>query len=321
MEKTEFNSWKYYTYIERGKVKYTIEPFPKKDAPVMLSKYYSITDNSINAIKNLQFYISQPEDFNDIFDSHHSLIDFQNITFTTALNFLNKGKFNTDISKMWKEDKIELIKFIQHMFYSILLSRIGILCFTTNKYDELMWGYYNNHEGFLIEFDYSKFGKNYNGPFPINYVQNLSSFDINYLGGNLAFLIQTTIKKLMWQHEDEYRFLVEPQGNDFEVQGLFSNKDTDLPFDKRLVNYPKEAIKQIILGFRFLKNEELTIINDNTYEIRFLNTFILKKELFEIIAERNIMCKSIIQNSTNYILEDEPWIITNLGDSRFEVKR
>ena len=320
MEEIEYNHWKYRVYYDKGNTKFEIEPYPGKPFPLLLSKYYSISSNSITAIRNYQFYVSQPDDFNDIFDSHHSLINFQNITLTTVRKFFNYTE-RINISKWWHEDKSKLIEFIQHTFYSILLSKIGLICFTPHKYDELMWGYYNNHEGYLIEFDYSKFGSNYNGPFPINYVPKLSPFDINSLGGNLAFLIQSTVKKTKWQHEDEYRFLVEPSENDFKVHGPFSPKNSDLPYQERLVNYPREAIKQVILGFRFLSNENFSILNDNVYEVGFSNGSLLKKELLKVIAERSIPCKAIIQNTKNYMLEDESWTIIPLSEDRFQIRR
>jgi hypothetical protein len=322
MKKIKYHSWEYSVKLENGKKTYHVNPGQEIPRPDSLFRFYPVSKNSLEAITNKTFYVSQPDEFNDLFYFTFHLLDFINLDLQTIKEFIGDTKEEKFIEEWFEKDRVGITNFILTNFYSILLSKCGVVCLTTNYADERMWGYYNNHEGFCIEFDYKIFPQNFRGPFPINYVPKILPLEINRLGGDLTFLIHSNIKKDIWRHENEFRFIVEPSGNPFKVKGMFGNQDINLPFVERIEYYPAESIKSIILGFRFLRNEKFKIVSESLYNVEFTSELKgLKAKLFEIIYKEKIPCECITTEVQSFVLEKESWEIKQLSEFEFEIRR
>jgi hypothetical protein len=219
MKEFYFNNW-IYTLQEEGDVTtFGVGCNSPIQPPDFLSKYCSLSEYSIDMLKNRQFYAAQPDDFNDIFDSSYFLIDFDSMTLEQMLKIPNKydRKEEQLVIAKWKNNKYEVIDLLQLKFYYSSLSRMGILSMTPNKYDEIMWGYYTNHKGFLVEFDYTLFSKYFLGPFPVNYVPNLPHLDFNKLGNRFSFFMQTMVKKDRWRVSARLTPYCEPDQESFAL--------------------------------------------------------------------------------------------------------
>ena len=190
-----------------------------------------------------------------------------------------------------------------------------------------MWGYYNNNEGFLLEFNIKYFSDNFHGPFPINYVSEINKIPLVSFD-HLTFCIQTNIKKEIWKHENEFRFLVEPKsGYAFDVKGIYENRKYSDYLNKkgyevceRKIDYPKRSINAIYLGYNFLKSEKISS-KDDSYQICLISkNKEYKNRLLKNIVDQKLKCYSIIQNVTNFKLETEKWEIKCKGKYEFEIK-
>lgn len=237
---------------ELGVQKYTVS---SKPAPATLYKFYSLLEHNVNALKNNQIWASEPEDFNDLFDSKAFLIDFSKLDLLTAKQLFNNDAQKAQIEENWPES-LEINGYVEKEYYSSKFSKLGILSLSSNFSNELLWGLYTQNQGYCVELDYNMFPDNFQGPFPMNYVDQLEPIDIMKYGGQLSFLIQVTQKKKKWKFEDEFRFIIESGTNPFKLSHSMYTKHTNqseaIP---RLVSYPKQAIKAIYLGFTFIKGE------------------------------------------------------------------
>lgn len=138
---------------------------------------------------------------------------------------------------------------------------IGVLCLTEEPDNLLMWSHYaDSHQGFCIKFDTSNYFFNqkrtveddfyhlrkveYIGQHPIKVIKSSKGVDL---------LLH---KSDTWSHEKEWRFCAVLHDSDIVIECA----DSDI----HLFKYPKEIIKEIILGAN--ASEELagkikTIIN------------------------------------------------------------
>jgi hypothetical protein len=277
-----------YSDLKIPKIKIT------QEIPKTLSKYYALNNNNINAFLNRQFYVSQPENLNDLFDSFIELIDISNIKFETWKVLLkNDTEEEQQNLASFQNNKTEFLNGIRNALYLLWHSNFGILCMTNNKYNDLMWAHYTNNSGFLIEFDITKFNNNiFTGPYPINYLPKLETIDFNKSDKNLAFMVVGLMKKEIWKYENEYRFFCRPDiKNNLKFTGNLTNTDKGFDLQDRLISYPSESIKKVILAFNFFKGEKIKYQEENIQEVSLIgNDCTLKMCLLNnIISEKIIV--------------------------------
>lgn len=320
------DDWKYSFEEIDGEKQLSIDN--GRSAPSSLFKYYSISPHSVSALENNQFYVSQPDDFNDLFDSSDQRLDFSKITFRDVLAIF-QGTDQSKLEEWWNEalkNEIvfyDLVQLCRNTLYQVMVSKFGILCLTPNGEHELMWAYYNNNHGFCIEFDHSKFPDNFRGPFPIKYHESLQPIDFNHYGGHVSFYMLTLSKKAIWRHEEEYRYLVLPSSRPFKVSGRFDNSHYELPFVDRLEKYPKEAIVSVTFGFNFLKDSEFNQVGENEYQVEFNPSSAqgsLKIRLFKYAADNFTQCYSIVQQMPSHEFKKEGWSITQNSSNKFRIQ-
>ena len=313
-----FHEWEY--SLEEMDVNPILAIKPSKEIiyPTTLYKYYALNKNNLHAFLNCQLYASQPEQFNDMFDSNFLLTDFTKIPFDKIANiFIPLEKVIK--AREYKEDPINFMYKFRNSTYSDWQERCGLSCFTSNQLNELMWAHYTSNSGFLVEYDFHQFPVNIKGPYPINYIETLSTIDASMINPALAIIVSNLIKKNIWQYEQEYRFILYP--NDatfFTTTGRFPNvEDASKPKVQRLVKYPKTAIKKVLLGFNFFNHEKVS--KEKPYTVQITSDYAINKCFF---LDHLIENKFVIEIITwkNFKLVNRPMEIEKLDSTVYKIK-
>lgn len=255
-----FNNWQYINDKNGARI------IPSKEIsyPRSFIKYYGLNDNSVNALTNKYLFFSHPLILNDPFDSCRQLISLdkfserqfvklheQNQNFVTPNQVFSIEKIKSRTAKWYREDKTDLADSYLTLFWNLIFKDWGILSLAGVDNDMLMWSYYNNHQGFVLEFDSALYNnKNVIGAFPINYTNNYETIFPRSIKLNLEHILYTTnVKSLQWSHEREWRFLVNK-----EDMSIPHYDDPILKADKRKIYYKAEKVKSIILGYKFFED-------------------------------------------------------------------
>lgn len=285
--------WTYIAKNENGKRVFEIIDKEKTEKPASLFKLYSLNENAVSSLLEQYIYATHPHQFNDIFDCFEQLIDFDDDEFVFEYlkklhqNELTDEQLKTRIASNKAEASISAQRNAREDFYR----EIGVFSMTSNIYSLLMWSYYTNHQGFFIEFDYPQFPFKFHGPFPLNYQEDISPVSLKACGIDLSMLLQTNLKYIGWQHENEWRLLIESDAPMFcpsfeEIKALGGRA--------RKFNYPINAIKSVGFGNRFFEPEELRIESDKILHVTLKNNLVLKTHVLDFLIEHNITtCMSL----------------------------
>lgn len=133
-----------------------------------------------------------------------------------------------DDSRKWKKDIEE---------------KYGICSFTKNKNNLLMWSHYaSSHNGFVVGFDSEIISNHISGCIgPVNYSSKFPEIEIQE---NIEFEILKLLytKSTAWEYEEEIRI-------------------TKFGSSNKIINIPKESIKEIILGCNLKPQAKEEVIN------------------------------------------------------------
>jgi hypothetical protein len=276
--------WSYEFEDIEGQRKFKVVPSKKIEIPTTLWKLFSIQDNSVESFIENYIWASHPATFNDVFDCFEGLIEFNSEE--SIRRFFEPAIEKKEVDAMLNMNFDSLKVMVQNNFKEIIYRKWGVLSLTNNPGNIMMWSYYNAHYGFALEFDYSKFPfKNY-GPFPLNYQDEIQPISIDEAGGQLAVLYQSNIKYKGWEHEDEWRIIIDAEK---EVLKSSSFKFLrDLGGQDRKFYYPKESIKSIALGNRFFDPDEIEPGEYKTYQINIDEANINKFKIMEYISNHGL---------------------------------
>jgi hypothetical protein len=229
---------------------------------------------------------------NDPFDNKENLIDFDEYSIKKVLN---KGMTESELNNYIKEHPLEAKRFAQFNFHREIYSKAGIISLSANSTNILMWSYYNNNQGFCVEFYYQNFPFENQGPFPINYQKEVAPVSIKDIGGSLSVLYQSNIKSDIWQHENEWRLIAISK----DVMKL--PKDpylSEASGSERKFYYNKNGIKSIILGAKFFaEKEKISIDHSKVIE---LGDEDQRKELIDFALNNNISLFLIIPDEFEF---------------------
>ena len=248
MEQTFFD-WKY--CYDKGV--YNIIPDRKIERPNTFFKYYALNDYSVDALIHTYIYASHPNQLNDTIDCSEMLLEFDDIEYIRPT--LEGHPYFANL----KDDELLTVEnkaFAQKAFTTLIYQKLGILSLSSTPHNDLLWAYYTNNHGFCIEFDVSLFEFKHHGPFPINYQHNLYPIPTSTIkDSHLAILMQSNVKKTMWEREQEWRLLVEAPGN-IDLTSFGCAEYAKLGGYDRRFPYPIHAIKSITLGMSFFDFDE-----------------------------------------------------------------
>ncbi len=274
--------WQYNISGDKSNLK--MEVIPHKDKmkqlPETLFKIYSLNSNSIDALLNSYIYGSHPSEFNDLFDCHKDLIEWDaNFVYDLILIYYNNDKCLFKFSDFSQDFHLNKIKYV-NVAYQILYRTFGIYCMSENIKNATIWANYCKNNGFALEFDIEHLKSdlernNYKpfGPFQINYQESIEKIQLNK-GKFEAILYQTNIKDINWKYEHEWRLLIESKPDtpleiplvEFEKMGVSEKECMKFKAEKRKFNITNDSIRSIRLSLDFFKNEELRIVIANDTE-------------------------------------------------------
>ena len=269
----EHNGYKYYSDKET-----LLGVKHDKNTPTYLYKYYSLSENSVNALTQLYVYASHPAQLNDPLDCNVKMIKFDDEAY---MKVLAQGLYEQ--IKFIYENEEERMQFYQTAYQYIIYSKCGILSMAENDNNINLWATYTNNEGFCVEFDFAKFGFKFYGPYPINYSDSIKPVKLSKVGVREAMAYQTNVKTMDWAQEKEWRIIIpSKEGDDFNLWGP-GTKHINNCFhgSSRCIKYQLCAIKSIILAYKFFSDDETTKISDTEKEVCIKNE--LKNTLIDFV--------------------------------------
>jgi hypothetical protein len=172
-------------------------------------RYQSINKLTLQNLSNQQNWVADPLEFNDPFE--FSLYD----------SYL--------IDKKGKARNLTHIQFANVMKYKDLINSYGVVCFSSNNHNTLLWSHYaDHHKGMCLVFDLDE--ENTKKLYKVKYQESFA--EINYdddsqILEEIKKLVTT--KSIEWEYENEYR-------------QIFIEKNT-------LYKYPGKLV-EIIFGCR-----------------------------------------------------------------------
>jgi hypothetical protein len=239
--------WKYYADNAGDNFKLQVIPplDSKRKLPTTLFKYHSVNPNSIDALEKEYLYAPHPGQLNDPFDCDCDLINFDDEM--AIETFMGK-----ELAKKLRDESSpeDFVRNVQYNFSQICYSFHGILSLTDDPINLLMWAYYSNNNGFVIEYDYSKFKFHFHGPFQVNYQERIEAISIKSWGP-ICMLYQMNVKAQKWRHESEWRLLIYSEQR-MLMPGIGEFDDLN-DIDRKFSS--KNCILSIILGESFFNKQ------------------------------------------------------------------
>lgn len=286
--------WKYIFNESDRITPFTIIPKDNYPIPETLSKFYAMNDFSIDALLNGYVYASHPSEFNDLYDCHEQLIEYDDDGM--IYNFLHRTVPPDELGQLFLEKKPELRRDVQKLFRDIMYRKFGVFSMTSDPNNIMMWSYYTKHEGFLLEFDYKAFPFTFYGAFPINYQEEIQPIKISECAGSpgIPVLYQTNIKHKGWEHESEWRLLISAEKD--VMSSPEPRQFASMGGKERKFQYPITVIKSIALGNRFLNPSEKTATNQYILDIDLKYNIEKKSLLLDFISHNQIETLIAIKN-------------------------
>lgn len=209
-------------------------------------------------ISQSQLWFAKVETFNDPIDSQ---LDYRQEYTEKEIkiyweSFLkNNPKYSETLDKCGNNESfIEQ----QNRIFKEQKSHIGVLCFSENPNNILMWSHYaNNHKGIVYEFKANLFfnsrTNSFNGfPYKVNYPSDRSYPLLSYtlIGDqrNKQFADELLSKAKDWEYEEEYRFIDIKNNSDQFCKQYNGNK-----------TFNQDALTSIIFGVK-TPTEEIDVI-------------------------------------------------------------
>jgi hypothetical protein len=287
--------------------------------PDSFVKYYSLRDYNIEAVKRRLFYFSHPHILNDPFDSCIQFIDLSRLTCCQFISLSKKNKalifkghnltgseVEQFVTYYFNKDREQFANEYKTFFWNFIFKDHGLLSLTAKNNDLLMWSYYNNNEGFAVEFKNIHFlDKNIFGPFPMNYQEKFETIlpqNIEIEKEKLLYL--TNIKSKQWAHEEEWRYILNCPNI-----SIPNYQDDNLEDEKRKVKYHLDCVDSVILGYKFFNTNISAKAEKDDNKFHYLfnccnnngvpNQDNLKTDLLDFLIDNNISAKQIKTTDDN----------------------
>ena len=179
------------------------------DRHQVIYKYMPV-ETAMLILENRTLMFQRPDNFNDPFELHLSLMDFEfdeKQAVEIYERYFNNGKAVSDALRgELEKNGRELISNSVRETFEKYRGNIGITCFTKNPTNTLMWSHYaNSHKGVCIGFIIQGWD-NVKSTFSVNYAQSITPvkfFDDNER--DLIFWYWMFTKSHVWSYEQEVR--------------------------------------------------------------------------------------------------------------------
>lgn len=178
-----------------------------KQCPQYLYRYRSITQ-TIQFLKNPQFYLNEYTAFNDPFECAVSLdTDFSQEDFDRWLSDTGYSVPTIDISR-----NKEMIDGIIASAREEVTRKIGICCFTESSNNLLMWSHYaDNHKGVCLKYDITIDPSAFLTLHRVVYNDDYPS--LNYIKQQKEVSNALYHKSKAWEYEQEWRIIAPNKAN------------------------------------------------------------------------------------------------------------
>lgn len=273
------------------------------EKPDKLYKYCSLDKFKIEQLRDDYFYLSHPNQLNDVLDGNPNLWDFSNIDINdyAELVFLIKSKFQKepiDREKVIFDAKCEFEE-LKGDFSKLTrsLSLINSYCYgmyslSENFDNNLMWAHYSGDDGFVVElsteciYELLKNNTEEKGYlFPINYQNELEVIDIKEnsiikkgkINMFIPILYYFSVKSKSWHYENEWRILVYKNG-----MGYVKNP-VDINYTKNLLEFTTE--KKVEMECKVKNNRRLKVDRDIISKIILGPNFFSNKHFVDFSEE------------------------------------
>lgn len=272
MEKS-YQGWGYEAKEDDGHFVFKVHPSSDLKCDKFF-KYYSLSNNSVDALTNCYVYASHPNQLNDSYDCNSQILNFTTATEGDLLGLYDV--FYQQFREVYGSEEA-LRERASDDFKDMAYRYVGIVSLTTRNNNAHLWHVYSqDSQGFCVELDVEKFSFKKYGPHPIQYVDKITLFDVK-MNVPTALLVQTNVKTKDWEKEEEWRLLVSnPEGSDFnswENDGSLSKRYNLGGEHDRKMKYPLSAIKSVTLGERFFRSPNIRCypVSDEEFEYVFMN--------------------------------------------------
>jgi hypothetical protein len=228
--------------------------------------YKYLPPTRIDVLEHSRIRFTQPAVLNDPFETFPCFLEYG----PWLLDKINQRaiiKFGMQVAKETSSQRqsvvvqtlLDLPKTLSKYFVILSMSKI--------RDNLLMWSHYSDsHKGFVIGFDSSSTffspgaGKARDGLKSVRYSKHryvipkngLNSVDDpNLLRANAQLFFT---KDPCWIYEKEMRILAHPDSADVVLSS--SNE-----YDIRLYNFPKECVKEVIIGFKMIESDQRRVFD------------------------------------------------------------
>ncbi|MCW3122551.1 MAG: hypothetical protein JWQ38_2043 [Flavipsychrobacter sp.] len=181
----------------------------RHDHNQVIYKYMPI-ETALLMLQNRTLMFQRPDNFNDPFELHLSLMDFEfeaDQAVKIYERYFNNGTAVSDPLRVELEKHgRDIISNSVKETFEKYRGNIGITCFSKNPSNALMWSHYaSSHKGVCIGFIIQGWD-NVKSTFSVNYAQSITPikfFDENEK--DLIFWYWTFTKSHVWSYEEEVR--------------------------------------------------------------------------------------------------------------------
>lgn len=239
---------------------------------------FHIGINDILMPDGLKIKFDNPETFNDPFDCHEGLINFnktENEDVKEYLEIQNQvlDRKNRRFVTRQTNKKKNMIKFFKEK-----KDLYKVSCFSKNYNNPLMWAHYaNKHKGICIGYSFPILPEDFR-VYNVTYRKNILPIDIN-IDENRVMYYWLTNKAMSWEYEEEIRAITKSSYPDNIIavdkswckELIFGcnvkNKDLNNAIKKiKKSGYKKITIKQMVLNHNDFSLKEVSIPNIQNYK-------------------------------------------------------
>lgn len=219
-----------------------------------------------NVLLQNELFFTSPGDFNDPFDfkinvdyskldTNEKRLTYINTLLTGLKTTLIERNINIEQKKnelLWRLEN-EIVKFqseFDETNNSWVDKRFGIISFSSRWDSILLWSHYaDKHKGYCIGFDKNKFIELNlcHAIGPVQYNKSLPRIDPLISSDMKSLFMKSHSKAEEWSYEKEFRILK-----------LWDTFDPTL--EERKLRYPKEILKEVIIGLNIPTEDEQKII-------------------------------------------------------------
>lgn len=281
-----------------------------KLCPPFLYKYYNCNKDNLNVLKEDKIWASDPLSFNDPFDC--------------AIQFWRLNNFPRDfvISQLLEIDprmnhENLATPSLRDKYFKNLLQILGTYCLNDGQNEDIFWGYYCDHNGFLVKYDAKKLIRFWNYPQKIDHVTVEKFYSLraelsdNKQINNRNLNVWLTTKKKNWIHENEWRFIFRLDEN--------SN-------DPRKIELPQKSIQEIIIGYKFFEGTDTKYLKKGIYSHTFNSESCDQKgkchlELLKVLKEKTNFPLRQVALSENFELYHLPIKILEISGNMATIYR